>query len=263
MDENLTKNSNLEYPLGSNHDPDGQGFPKVTIEPYGLPDVEDRFVGATVYDMEGEPVQNHLLIDRFGNVMPMIGKSIGAITGNVVDTTVVPSSSWSSGTPQWTKIGEASVMGEEEYFTDGGRWLVTLVCRFAKGKAGVRGIGITSTAEKDEQIQLVRMNVVPAVQSTQTFVSVTAVMDIPRKNAIVPKLIFKAFQTSGEDLKVLPRYTAIRLGDIPKFKELGYNLEQEEHIDPIPQPSWPPISPIFPKPEPITDPIPYPPVVDK
>lgn len=259
MDENLTKNSNLEYPLGSNHDPDGQGFPKVTIEPYGLPDVEDRFVGATVYDMKGEPVQNHLLIDRFGNIMPMIGKSIGAITGNVVDTTVVPSSSWSSGTPQWTKIGEASVMGEEEYFTDGGRWLVTLVCRFAKGKAGVRGIGITSTAEKDEQIQLVRMNVVPAVQNTQTFVSVTAVMDIPRKNAIVPKLIFKAFQTSGEDLKVLPRYTAVRLGDIPTYERLGSDLGPD--ITPIP---WPvePFNPFQPEPTPITDPIP-PVIVEK
>ena len=210
----------------------------------------------------------HVLIDEYGNLMPTIGRALGAVTGNVLSNVNVPSSEWTSGTPKWTTIGEVEVSPKAEYFTEGGRWLVTFTSRFAAANgsspyfgteiAGVCGVGITSTEEDDETIPLIRRNVVPMINGCQTYATVSAIMDIPYKNGIVPKLIFKAFHTAGRGaLKTVNRFTAVRLGDIPAYEKLGY----EPQLDPTPQPV--PFDPIFPKPEPITDPIPYPPVVDK
>lgn len=248
--------------------------PHVKISSIKKPDTNESFVGAVAYDTRGEGHEPHMLIDQYGNIMPTIGRSIGALTGNVLSNVSVAPIEWSSGTPEWTTIAEVPITAKDECFTEGGRWLVTFTCRFAAANgsspyfgteiAGVCGVGITSTEEEDEAIPLIRRNIVPMVNGCQTYATVTAVMDIPYKNGIAPKLIFKAFHTAGRGaLKTANRFTAVRLGDIPAYKKLGYDLEQEGHIDPRPEPSWPPFDPIFPKPEPITDPIPYPPVVDK
>ena len=270
----LIKNPVVHYTLDIEKQYEDKTYqPHIEIKEVKKPDTEEAFVGAVAYDILGNGHEPHMLIDQYGNIMPTIGRSIGALTGNVLNNVSVAPIKWSSGTPEWTTIAEVPIDAKDECFTQGGRWLVTFVCRFSEASgytpyyrsdiAGVCGVGITSTEEDDETIPLIRRNVVPMIHGYQTYATVTAVMDIPYKNGIAPKLIFKAFQTSNSALKTANRFTAIRLGDIPKFKKLGYDLEQEGHIDTIPQPSWPPIDPIFPKPEPITDPIPYPPVVDK
>lgn len=268
--EKTLLNPTISYTLDIEKKSEDKTFqPHVKISSVKKPDTEEAFVGATAYDAHGEEREPHMLIDQYGNIMPTIGRSIGALTGNVLNNVSVAPIKWSSGTPEWTTIAEVPITAKDECFTQGGRWLVTFVCRFSEASgnnpfyhsdiAGVCGVGITSTEEDGETIPLIRRSVVPMISDCQTYATVTAVMDIPYKNGIAPKLIFKAFQTGNSTLKTTNRFTAVRLGDIPTYKKLGSDLGPD--ITPIP---WPvePFNPFQPEPTPITDPIP-PVIVEK
>lgn len=258
------KNPTLSYTLDIERESSDKAFqPHTEIKSVQRPDTNAAFVGVIAYDKNGKEHEPHVLIDEYGNLMPTVGRTIGAVTGNILNNIEISPIKWTSGTPEWTTVAEVEVSPKAEYFTEGGRWLVTFTCRFAAANggspyfgteiAGVCGVGITSTEEDKEAIPLIRRNVVPMINGCQTYATVSAIMDIPYKDGVTPKLIFKAFHTAnGNTLKTTNRFTAVRLGDIPAYEKLGYIP-----IQPIP------FDPVIPKPEPITDPIPYPPVVDK
>lgn len=224
-------NPKISYTLGIERESQDKTFqPNVEISSVKKQDKNEAFVGATVHDVRGKNRETHVVVDQFGNFIPTIGYSVGPVSGNILDDVFVPSTKWTKGTPNWTTIAEVPVEDDEKYFANGGRWLVTFTCRFAPADknnffghnniTGVCGVGITSTEENDEAISFVRRNIVPMLNGHQTYVTATAVIDLPHKKGAIPKLIFKAFQTSGVTLNTANRFTAVRLGDIPKYKNL-------------------------------------------